>query len=144
MEVILLQDVKTLGKKGDKVNVSDGYARNMLFPKKLATPVNNKTLNDLKAQKLHEAKEAKEKLDAALEMKEKIEAKKVEVTAKTGEGGKIFGSVSTKGDALWSLFHTKDPKEHEWHYRGLADALRDLHGTFAYKEFEELINQVFG
>ena len=62
MEVILLQDVKTLGKKGDKVNVSDGYARNMLFPKKLATPVNNKTLNDLKAQKLHEAKEAKEKL----------------------------------------------------------------------------------
>ena len=56
MEVILLQDVKTLGKKGDKVNVSDGYARNMLFPKKLATPVNNKTLNDLKAQKLHEAK----------------------------------------------------------------------------------------
>ena len=100
MEVILLQDISTLGKKGDKVNVSDGYARNMLFPKKLATPVNNKTLNDLKAQKLHEAKEAKEKLDAALEMKEKIEAKKVEVTAKTGEGGKIFGSVSTKEIAV--------------------------------------------
>jgi myo-inositol-1(or 4)-monophosphatase len=49
-----------------------------------------------------------------------------------------------QGDALWSLFHTKDPKEHEWHYRGLADALRDLHDTFAYQEFEELINQVFG
>ena len=49
-----------------------------------------------------------------------------------------------QGDKLWSLFHAKDPKDHEWHYRGLADALRELHDTFAYKEFEQLINQVFG
>ena len=56
----------------------------------------------------------------------------------------IARDYTMQGDALWSLFHTKDPKEHEWHYRGLADALRDLHDTFAYKEFEELINQVFG
>ncbi|MBR2115165.1 MAG: bifunctional (p)ppGpp synthetase/guanosine-3',5'-bis(diphosphate) 3'-pyrophosphohydrolase [Prevotella sp.] len=56
----------------------------------------------------------------------------------------IARDYAMQGDALWSLFHTKDPKEHEWHYRGLADALRDLHDTFAYQEFEELINQVFG
>ena len=47
------------------------------------------------------------------------------------------------GDALWDRFHTKDPKDHEWHYRGLADALRELSDTFAYQEFERLINQVF-
>ena len=47
------------------------------------------------------------------------------------------------GDALWSRFHSKDPKDHEWHYRGLADALRELDDTFAYQEFERLINQVF-
>ena len=50
---------------------------------------------------------------------------------------------AVQGDAFWNLFHAKDPKDHEWHYRGLADALRELDGTFAYKEFEELINQVF-
>ncbi len=55
----------------------------------------------------------------------------------------IARDYSVKGDALWSLFHTKDPKDHEWHYRGLADALRELQDTFAYKEFEKLINQVF-
>ena len=55
----------------------------------------------------------------------------------------IAHDYSVKGDALWSLFHTKDPKDHEWHYRGLADALRELQDTFAYKEFEKLINQVF-
>lgn len=96
MEVILLEDVKALGKKGDKVKVSDGYARNMLLPQKKAVPVNAKTLNDLKAQKLHEEKEARERLAAAQELKEKIEAKPVTVSAKIGEGGRIFGSVSTK------------------------------------------------
>ena len=49
-----------------------------------------------------------------------------------------------QGDRLWNLFHSKNPKDHEWHYRGLADALSELHDTFAYKEFEKLINQVFG
>lgn len=49
-----------------------------------------------------------------------------------------------QGDRLWNLFHSKNPKDHEWHYRGLADALSELHDTFAYKEFENLINQVFG
>lgn len=96
MEVILLEDVKSLGKKGDRVKVSDGYARNLLLPKKKAVEVNAKTLNDLKAQKLHEEKEARERLAAAQELKARIEEKPVTVSAKTGEGGRIFGSVSTK------------------------------------------------
>ena len=55
----------------------------------------------------------------------------------------IARDYAQQGDALWNLFHAKDPKDHEWHYRGLADALSELHYTFAYKEFEHLINQVF-
>jgi len=56
----------------------------------------------------------------------------------------IARDYAVQGDALWNLFHAKDPKDHEWHYRGLADALRELEDTFAYKEFEQLVNQVFG
>ena len=56
----------------------------------------------------------------------------------------IARDYAVQGDALWNLFHVKDPKDHEWHYRGLADALRDLKDTFAFQEFETLINQVFG
>ena len=56
----------------------------------------------------------------------------------------IARDYSVKGDELWNIFHAKDPKDHEWHYRGLADSLRELDGTFAYKEFIQLINQVFG
>ena len=55
----------------------------------------------------------------------------------------IARDYAQQGDALWDLFHAKDPKDHEWHYRGLADALSELRDTFAYKEFENLINQVF-
>ena len=56
----------------------------------------------------------------------------------------IARDYAQQGDALWNLFHAKDPKDHEWHYRGLADALSELRDTFAYREFENLINQVFG
>ena len=56
----------------------------------------------------------------------------------------IARDYAVKGDELWNIFHTKDPKDHEWHYRGLADSLRELEDTFAFKEFESLINQVFG
>ena len=56
----------------------------------------------------------------------------------------IARDYAQQGDALWDIFHAKDPKDHEWHYRELADALSELHDTFAYKEFENLINQVFG
>lgn len=56
----------------------------------------------------------------------------------------IARDYAVKGDELWNIFHAKDPKDHEWHYRGLADSLRELEDTFAFKEFESLINQVFG
>ena len=55
----------------------------------------------------------------------------------------IARDYAQQGDRLWDLFHAKDPKDHEWHYRGLADALSELHDTFAYREFEQLIDQVF-
>ena len=96
MKVILLEDVKSLGKKGDMVNVSDGYARNMLLPKKLGVEANNKNMNDLKLQNQHAQKVAQENLDKAKALAEEISDKQVTVTLKTGEGGKTFGSVSAK------------------------------------------------
>ena len=96
MKVILLQDVKSLGKKGDIVNVSDGYAKNMILPKKLGVEATGKNLNDLKLQNQHAEKVAQEQLDAAKQMAEEIKDKIVEVKIKAGEGGRTFGSVSTK------------------------------------------------
>ena len=100
MKVILLEDVKTLGKKGEIVNVDDGYARNFILPKKLGLEATGKNLNDLKLHKQNEEKVAQEVLDAARELAKKIEAGKVEVTIKTGEGGRTFGSVSSKEIAI--------------------------------------------
>ena len=71
------------------------------------------------------------------------EAKMVALGDKLSNMRAIARDYAARGDALWDLFHSKDPKEHEWHYRGLADALRELEGTFAFQEFENLINQVF-
>ena len=96
MKVILLQDVKALGKKGEIVNVSDGYARNAILPKKLGVEANSKNLNDLKLQNQHADKVAAENLANAKELAKTIEQQKVVVKIRTGEGGKIFGSVSTK------------------------------------------------
>lgn len=96
MKVILLEDVKSLGKKGEIVNVSDGYARNMLLPKKLGLEATNKNLNDLKLKKAHEDKVAQENLEAARAFAEELKGKEVVVTMKVGEGGRTFGSVSTK------------------------------------------------
>lgn len=96
MKVILLQDVKSLGKKGEIVNVNDGYARHFILPKKLGLEANGKNMNDLKLQKNNEAKVAKEHLEAAKELAKQLEAGKVEVAIKVGEGGKVFGSVSNK------------------------------------------------
>lgn len=96
MKVILLQDVKSLGKKGEIVNVSDGYARNMILPKKLGLEATTKNMNDLKLQNQHAEKVAQENLEAAKRLAEEIAEKQVQVKIKTGEGGKIFGSVSTK------------------------------------------------
>ena len=96
MKVILLQDVKALGKKGEVVNVNDGYARNFILPKKLGVEANGKNLNDLKLQKNNEATVAKEHLDAAKKLAEELKAGKVVLTMKVGEGGRTFGSVSSK------------------------------------------------
>ena len=96
MKVILLEDVKSLGKKGQIVNVSDGYARNMLLPKKLGLEATPKNLNDLKLQKAHEDKVAQENLEAAQALAKELEGKEVKIAVKTGEGGRIFGSVSSK------------------------------------------------
>lgn len=96
MKVILLEDVKSLGKKGQVVNVSDGYARNMLLPKKLGVEATTKNMNDLKLQKAYEEKVAQENLDAARAFADELKDKEVVVTIKVGEGGRTFGSVSTK------------------------------------------------
>lgn len=96
MKVILLQDVKSLGKKGQEVNVSDGYARNMLLPKGLGVEATAKNKNDLKLQKAHEEKVAKENLEAAQAFGKELAAKEVVVKIKVGEGGRVFGSISAK------------------------------------------------
>lgn len=96
MKVILLEDVKSLGKKGEIVNVNDGYARNFLLKSKKGVEANSKNLNDLKLQKANEDKIAKENLEAAKELGEKLKAGQVELSMKTGEGGRAFGSVSSK------------------------------------------------
>lgn len=96
MKVILLEDVKSLGKRGDTVNVSDGYARNALLPKKLAVEATPKNVNDLKLKKAHEEKVAREQLHAAKTFAQELEGKQVVMTIKTGENGKVFGSISSK------------------------------------------------
>ena len=96
MKVILLQDVKALGKKGEVVNVSDGYARNMLLKKGICKEANGQNINDLKLQKANEEKIAKENLEAAKKLAEEMKDKEIRVSVKAGEGGRVFGSVSTK------------------------------------------------
>lgn len=96
MEIILLEDVKSLGKKGDMVNVSEGYARNFLLKKKMGVEATAKNKNDLKLQKQHEEKLAKEKLEEAKAFAEELKEKSITVSIKTGSGGRSFGSVSTK------------------------------------------------
>ncbi|MGN0366001.1 MAG: 50S ribosomal protein L9 [Suilimivivens sp.] len=96
MKVILLEDVKSLGKKGEIVNVNDGYARNYVLPKKLGVEANSKNMNDLKLKKANDEKVAKEQLDAAKAFAKGMEEDEVVLSIKGGEGGKTFGSVSTK------------------------------------------------
>ncbi|MCM1100416.1 MAG: 50S ribosomal protein L9 [Clostridium sp.] len=96
MKVILLQDEKKLGKKGDIIEVSEGYARNYVLPRKIGAEANAKNLNDLKLQKANDAKIAQEQLDAAKALAAELEGKQTIVKIKAGEGGKAFGSVSSK------------------------------------------------
>lgn len=96
MKIILLQDEKKLGKKGDIIEASEGYARNYILPKKIGVEATPKNMNDLKLQKANESKLAQEQLDAAKALAAELESKQVVVKIKAGEGGKAFGSVSSK------------------------------------------------
>lgn len=96
MKIILLQDDKKLGKKGQIIEASDGFARNYILPKKIGVEATPKNLNDLKLQKANEDKVAQQQLDAAKELAAVLETKQVVVKMKAGEGGRVFGSVSSK------------------------------------------------
>lgn len=96
MEIVLLQDVKALGKKGQIVKVSDGYARNFILPKKLGVEATPKNLNELKLQQANAAKVAAAQLAEAKELAAKLEKLSVKLTMKAGENGKAFGSISGK------------------------------------------------
>ena len=127
MEVILLEDVKALGKKGELVKVSDGYARNFILPKKLGLEATPKNLNDLKLQKAAQAKRAQEQLDEAKALAATIAQKNIVLKIKTGEEGRTFGSVSTKeiAQALKDQLGLEIDKKK----LVLAEPLRNL-GTF--------------
>ena len=114
MKVILLQDVKSLGKKDQIVDVSDGYARNMLLPKKLGIEATSKNMNDLKLKKAHEDKVAAEVLAEAQALAAQMENESVTMSIKMGENGRTFGSISSKeiAEAIKEqLGHDIDKKE---------------------------------
>ena len=96
MQVILLEDVKTLGKKGDIVKVSDGYAKNFVLPKKLGVEATQKNLNELKNQQKRDSIVAQQQLDEAKAFGERISKETIQLTMKAGEGGRVFGSISSK------------------------------------------------
>ncbi|MBW7573233.1 50S ribosomal protein L9 [Caproiciproducens faecalis] len=96
MKVVLLEDIKGSGKKGELINVSDGYARNYLFPRKLAKEANAQAMNELKNAAEAKAFKIQSEIDAAKQTAEKINEKSVKLYAKAGQGGKIFGSVTAK------------------------------------------------
>ena len=96
MKVVLLQDVKGLGKKGELINTSDGYARNFLFPRKLAMEANSQAMSELKNREAAEKHRIDMEIAAAKASAEKLEGKTVRLTAKAGANGKLFGSVTPK------------------------------------------------
>ena len=102
MKIVLLEDVKALGKKGEVVEVSDGYARNFIIPKKKGVEANQESLNTLKLQKANEEKIAKQRLEDAKELAKKLNNASVSLTIKGGKDGRTFGSVSSKeiGEAI--------------------------------------------
>ena len=114
MKVILTVEVKSLGRKGDVVEVSDGYARNFILSKKKGLEATAANLNNLKLQKANEAKIAQGNLEKAKQFSEEISKLKVVVTMKAGEGGRVFGSVSSKeiAEALGLSVSNVDTKTH--------------------------------
>ena len=96
MKVVLLQDVKDIGKKDQVVNVSDGYARNFLLPRKLAKEATTAAMNDVKAKESAKAHHKREEVKAANELKAKLDGKEITIKAKAGKEGKLFGAVTSK------------------------------------------------
>ncbi len=127
MKVILKEDVKSLGKKGEIVEVSDGYARNFILKRNKGVEANAKNLNDLKLKKANDEKISKEQYEAAKELGKSIEAGKIEMSIKTGEGGKAFGSISSKEIA--AEVKTQMDLEIDKKKIVLKDAIKSL-GTF--------------
>jgi len=124
MKVILLADFKSVGKKNEVVEVSDAFARNMLIRKKLGVEATNQTFNDLKLRNQRAEKDAAENLAAAKQLALDLKEKQVEVKIKSGEGGRTFGSVSTKeiAEAVKSQLHLElDKKKMQ-----LAEPIRAL------------------
>ena len=127
MKVILLEDVKSLGKKGEVVNVNDGYARNLLFKKNLGIEATKQNLNDLKLQKQNNDKLEAERLEEAKKLAKELEQKEVVLAIKTGSDGRAFGSVSTKEIAEAAKEHLGyDLDKKKMH---MKDAIKSI-GTF--------------
>lgn len=127
MKIILLEDVKSLGKKGQVVEVADGYARNAIIPKKLGVEATGANMNNLKLQKANEEKVAKEILEAAQEFAKGMENDKVVVSIKAGEGGRTFGSISSKEIA--SAYKAQCGKDVDKKKLQLKEAIRNF-GTY--------------
>ena len=96
MKVILLQDVKKIGKKGDVIEASDGYARNFLFPRKLAQEASDANMHILNNKKENERKQKLAELEAAQKLAGELKGKEIKITAKTGDNGKLFGAITSK------------------------------------------------
>ncbi len=96
MKIILLQDVKNVGKKGQLIEASEGYAKNFLIPRKLGMEATKSNLNDLELKQKSEEKRKKEELEEAQHMGKELEEKTIVITVKTGDNGKLFGSVTNK------------------------------------------------
>ena len=130
MEVILLEDVKSIGKKGEIINASDGYARNFLLPKKLGLEATSENLNTLKLQKANQEKIAAENLQAAKDFAKEIEEQTVVVTMKGGSNGKAFGSISSKEIA--KAYNEQFEKEIDKKKLVLPEAIKNF-GTYEVK-----------
>ncbi len=113
MKVVLLQDVKAQGKKDDIVEVSEGYARNFLFPKKLAIPADAKAINDIKNKKSSEAHKVELERQAAKELAEKLNQASVKIKAEAGSDGRFYGAVTSKdiAEALKKLGFEVDKRK---------------------------------
>ena len=109
MKVILLADVKSVGKKGQLINVSEGYAKNFLLPRNLAAEATKSNLNEYELKQKSEARRAQEELEQAQQIADALKDQTVTITVKTGGNGKLFGSVTNKEVAEAIVAQTKLP-----------------------------------